>query len=252
MPKLAVIFLSRSSGSEAIQPRSLLAKLARLFHGGFRHQDHEFVAAVTRDNIGTAAILLENVAHALQYHVAFEVAVEIVHELEAVEVHQDEREGTVCARGTLPFLRKRFHQEAVRLDAREPVGDGLFLCFLERQRIVQRAGKKIGESAQEQEPLHPGSSHFSDDSTYKTPSRLSAYDTGKAIAETLPGTIRRGVVALTSRTMASCPVRATWPTRPSPSRMRRPTRVVPRARFGLNRQAPSRSNRERRCRCDRR
>jgi hypothetical protein len=38
----------------------------------------------------------------------------------------------------------------MRLDAREAVGDCLFLRLLERERVVQRAGKKIGERAQQE------------------------------------------------------------------------------------------------------
>ena len=68
----------------------LARKLARLLHRCFRHQDHEFVTAVPRHHIRTAAILLENMAHALQHHVAFQVPVEVVYKLEAVQVHQHE------------------------------------------------------------------------------------------------------------------------------------------------------------------
>jgi len=53
----------------------------------FGHQDYEFVAAVSCYYIGAAAVLLENVGYSLQDYVAFEVAVEIVYEFEAVEVH---------------------------------------------------------------------------------------------------------------------------------------------------------------------
>jgi hypothetical protein len=68
-----------------------------LLHGGFRHQDHEFVTTVPRYYIRTAAILLEDVSDTLQDHVAFEVAIEIIHKLEAVQVHQYQGERPVCA-----------------------------------------------------------------------------------------------------------------------------------------------------------
>ena len=116
-------------------------ELDGLFDAGFGHEDYEFIAAVTGDYIGAAAILFEDVADALQDDVAFQVAVEIVDEFEAVEVHQDEREGAIGARGALPFGGERFHQEAVRFYAGEAVGDGLFLRFLERDGIVQSAGE---------------------------------------------------------------------------------------------------------------
>ena len=128
----------RIGGDPAAQ---LAGELDGLLDAGFRHEDDEFVAAVTRDDIGAAAILFENVADALQDDVAFQVAVEIVDEFEAVEVHQDQREGAIGARGALPFGGERFHEEAVRFDAGEAVGDGLFLSFLERDGVVQRAGE---------------------------------------------------------------------------------------------------------------
>ena len=90
----------RIGGDPAAQ---FVRELASLLDGRFRHQNHEFVAAVARDDIRAAAILLEDVADALQNHVAFEVAVKIVHELEAVEVHQHQRERPVGARGAFPF-----------------------------------------------------------------------------------------------------------------------------------------------------
>ena len=107
-----------------------------LLHGGFRHEDDEFVAAVAGNDVGAAAIRFENVADALQDEVAFEVAVEIVDEFEAVEVHQHQSKSAAGARRALPFGGKRFHEEAVGLDAGEAVGDGLFLGFLEAESAL--------------------------------------------------------------------------------------------------------------------
>ena len=41
----------------------------------------------------------------------------------------------------------------MRFHARQSVGDRLLLRFLEREGVVQRAGKKIGERAQQQNIL---------------------------------------------------------------------------------------------------
>ena len=87
---------------------------------------------------------------ALKNQVAFQVAVEIVDEFEAVEVHEDQGKGTARTRRALPFGGKRLHEEPVRLHAGETVGDGLFLRLLERRRVVQRAGDQVCEGAQEQ------------------------------------------------------------------------------------------------------
>ena len=111
-------------------------KLAGVLHVGFRHEDDELIAAVAGHHIGAAAIGFENLTDALQHQVAFQVPVKIVDEFEAVQVHEDQREGASGARGTFPFGGERFHEEAVRFDAGEAVGDGLFLGFLEGSGIV--------------------------------------------------------------------------------------------------------------------
>src|SRR5208282_4693503 len=81
---------------------------------------------------------------------AFEVAVKIVDELEAVKVHQNEGEGAARACRTLPFSRKRFHEKAVGLDAGQAIGDGLLLSFLEGKRVVQSAGDQVGQRTKKQ------------------------------------------------------------------------------------------------------
>ena len=87
--------------------------------------------------------------HALQHHVAFQVAVKVVDEFEPVEVHQHQRKRTVRARGAFPFRGQRFHQETVGLHAGQTIGNGLFLRLLESQRIVQRAGEQIRQGAEQ-------------------------------------------------------------------------------------------------------
>ena len=64
------------------------------------------------------------------------MAVEIVDEFEAVEVHKDEGKGAAGTGRTLPFGRERFHEEAMRFDIGEAVGDGLLLGLLERESVV--------------------------------------------------------------------------------------------------------------------
>ena len=127
----------------------LRSKLPRLLHRSFRHQNYKFVAAVTRNHVRTAAIRFQNLSNALQHQVAFEVAIEIIYEFEPVKVHQHQRKGAACASRTLPFGGQRFHKEAVRFDAGEPVRDCLLLRLLERQCIVQRAGNQVGQRAEQ-------------------------------------------------------------------------------------------------------
>ncbi len=128
----ADIFLAKEGigGDPAAQ---LEGQLTGVVHVGFGHEDDEFVAAITRDDVGPAAIGFQDVADTLENEVAFEVAVEIVDKLEAVQVHEDKSEGAAGTRGALPFGGERFHKKTVRLDAGQAVGDGLFLGFLERK-----------------------------------------------------------------------------------------------------------------------
>src|ERR1700683_3385635 len=86
----------------------------------------------------------------LQNKIAFEVAVKIVDEFEAVQVHQDQSKGATRASRPLPLRRKCFHEEAMRFDAGEAVGDGLLLSLLERQSIVKGAGDEVGKCAKKQ------------------------------------------------------------------------------------------------------
>ena len=78
------------------------------------------------------------------------MAVKIVDEFEAVQIHQHQREGTSRARRALPFARERLHEEAMGFQAGHAVGDGLFLRFLEGHGVVQRAGNQVGQRSEEQ------------------------------------------------------------------------------------------------------
>ena len=139
MPRLALTFFSRSSTSLQIADRSFRASCTTLFGGRLRHQDHKLIAAVTGHHVRAPATLLQNVPDAVQYQVAFDVAVEIVDELKAVQIDQHQREGPARPRRALPLSGKRFHQKAVSLDAGEAVGNRLLLRFLESEGAMQRA-----------------------------------------------------------------------------------------------------------------
>ena len=116
---------------------------------GFRHQDHEFVAAIPCDHIRAAAALLERFAETLENQIAFQVSLEVVDEFESVHVDQRQRERPSRPRRALPFRRKRVHEEAMGFHAGQAVGDGLFLGFLERQRVMQRARDQVRERVQQ-------------------------------------------------------------------------------------------------------
>jgi len=124
--------------------------LPRMLHIGFRHENDKLVPAVAGDNVGAPAISFQNLPDALENQVAFEVPVEIVDELEAVEVHEHQCKGASSPGGALPFRGQRFHEETMRLHPGEPVGDGLLLGLLEGKGVVQRAGDEVGQRAQQE------------------------------------------------------------------------------------------------------
>src|SRR5713226_8567363 len=110
----ADVFLAqqRIGGNPAAE---LTRQLPRMFHGGFRHQNDEFVSAVAGDNVGAPAIGLQDLPDALENQVALEVPVEIVYELEAVEVHEHQRKGAAGSSGSLPLRGQSFHEKTVSL-----------------------------------------------------------------------------------------------------------------------------------------
>src|SRR5207302_1708274 len=95
----------------------LARQLPRVLHIGFRHQDDKLISAVTGHHIGAPAIGFQNLPDALQNEVAFEVPVKVVHEFEAVEVHEHQRKGAAGSSGPLPFRGQCFHEKSMRLHA---------------------------------------------------------------------------------------------------------------------------------------
>ena len=114
----------------------------------------------------------------------------------------------------------------MRLHARKSVGNGLLLRFLESQRIVQRAGEKVRQSAQQQHFLLGKIARLA--RIPRTARRATVRHRPRAapMEETEVGRTSLGVEALASRTMATCPVRATCPIILSESPMRRPSGVL--------------------------
>src|SRR5208282_4944893 len=123
----------------------------RMLHVGFWHQDHELITTIAGDNIGAPAICLQNVTDTLENEIAFEVAVKVVDEFKAVEIHQNKREGAARTSRALPLGGKSFHEKAMRFDAGESDSDSLFLSFLERESVVERAGNEVGKRAEKQD-----------------------------------------------------------------------------------------------------
>src|SRR2546429_4493220 len=95
----ADVFLAQQwiGGDPAAQ---LARQLPRMLHIGLRHENDEFVPAVASHNVGAPAIGLQNLPDALENEVALEVPVEIVHEFEAVEVHEHQRKRAADRKST--------------------------------------------------------------------------------------------------------------------------------------------------------
>src|SRR2546427_9658622 len=79
----------------------LVRQLPRMLHIRFRHHDDKLVSSVAGANVGAPASGLQEPPHALQDEVAFEVPVEIVHKLEAVDGHAQQAKGAAGPGG--PF-----------------------------------------------------------------------------------------------------------------------------------------------------
>ena len=71
-------------------------ELAAVIHVAFRHENDKLVAAVAGDHVGGAAVLLEDAADALEDQIAFEMSEEIVDELEAIEIGEQQAEGAAA------------------------------------------------------------------------------------------------------------------------------------------------------------
>src|ERR1700686_3034877 len=78
------------------------------------------------------------------------MAVKIVDEFEEIQVHENKGKGARGGGGALPFSVESFHEETVRFDTSQAVGDGLFAGLLEGFGIVQSAGDEVSEGADEQ------------------------------------------------------------------------------------------------------
>ena len=69
------------------QPQSqALGQNLRLFNARFRHQDDEFVAAITCHHIGLPAFVLEQPPHAREHQVTFEVTRGVIHFFELIKI----------------------------------------------------------------------------------------------------------------------------------------------------------------------
>ena len=88
--------------------------------------------------------------YALQNKISLEMAVKIVDEFEAIQVHQDEGKGASGAGRALPFGVESFHEKTVCFEAGQAVGDGLLPGLLEGSGIVQSAGDEVSEGADQQ------------------------------------------------------------------------------------------------------
>ena len=124
-----------------------------LFGAGFRHQDYELVAAVTRHHVRLPRLLLEQAADAGQHEIALEVAHGVVDFFEFVEVDEHHGEWPPGTRSALPLRRQGFPEEAAGLDSGQAVGDGLLLQLLEDESVVQSGGQQVGQRVQNQNIL---------------------------------------------------------------------------------------------------
>src|SRR5260370_19397857 len=96
-----------------------------------RQHESELVAAVTRSGVDGAAMNAQDVRESIERVAADEMPVGIVDFLEAIEVEQENREGTAVAIGALGFRFEDIKQTAIVGKAGERVAYGEMTDLLE-------------------------------------------------------------------------------------------------------------------------
>ena len=124
-------------------------------HGAFRagvgQDQREFVAAEAGDDVGFTGAPADHGAGFDQRLAARQVPVAVVDLLEAVEVEEQQRQRAAAAHRALGFAAQHQVQVARVVQPRQVVGDRQRLCLLERQRVVERNGGRLEQSAQRQQ-----------------------------------------------------------------------------------------------------
>src|SRR5439155_26326727 len=114
-----------------------------LLFRGLRQQDYKLVTAVAKRKIDEAKVLLDDLANFAQQLAANQVAVGVVHLLEAIEVKEDHAEFIAEARRTIDLRIERLIQMPRVEQPGAIVGYSQLLNALYRTRIIDGDGRKV-------------------------------------------------------------------------------------------------------------
>ena len=121
-------------------------------HGAFParvgQDDREFVAAEPGHDVGFAGAAADDAGRLDQRLAARQMAVAVVDLLEAVQVEEQQRQRPAAARGALGFAAQHQVQVAGVVEPREVVGHRQRLGLLQRQRVVERDGRRLEQRPQ--------------------------------------------------------------------------------------------------------
>jgi len=119
----------------------------------FRENQGEFVAAVSRGGIDSAAMNAEYIGEAADGAAAEEMAEVIVDFLQAVEVEKQHRERPAGAIGALGFVFKDIEKPTVVGKAGKGIADGQMVDLLEEACVIEKRATQRNDITQDHESL---------------------------------------------------------------------------------------------------
>ena len=114
----------------------------RLILQRFRQNESEFIAAITRRRVDSAAVNAQDVREAIEGVAADEMSVGIVDFLKAIEIEQQNGERPSVAIGALSFRFEDIEQASVVGKTGERVADGEVANLLEEAGIIDQSAAK--------------------------------------------------------------------------------------------------------------
>src|SRR5258708_13223544 len=103
---------------------------------GFRENEREFVAAISRSGINGAAVNAENIGEAADGAAADEMAIAIVYFFQLIEIKKQHGEGPAGAIGALRLVFKDIEQTAGVGKAGERITHATMPNLFEKPRVI--------------------------------------------------------------------------------------------------------------------
>src|SRR2546429_6266127 len=155
--------LFRSSGSFGFRSQALANPrddARRDVLAGFRKNQREFIASVTRGRVDGARVAAKNFSDAHQRAAAGQVSVLIVDELQTVHVEEQHAEGALRAARAVQFGFQHADETAIIREARKGIADGHAAYLLEQARLVEQSAgehhhvaERLAQLREEERPV---------------------------------------------------------------------------------------------------